>query len=82
MRINMNEFNRFASEQGFSDGEDLLINIGFTSEESKQLMEDLIIDRGTLLRFYEEFGTCDVLDFVEFDSDYEWERNLDLFDEV
>ena len=78
----MTEFNRFATEQGFNDGEDLLINIGFTSEESKQLTEDLIIDRGILLRFYEEFGTCDVLDFVEFDSDYEWERNLDLFDEV
>jgi hypothetical protein len=35
-----------------------------------------------LLDLYIKLGASNVLDFIEFGSGYEWENNIDLFDEI
>lgn len=40
------------------------------------------IDREMLLDLYIKLGASNVLDFIEFGSGYEWENNIDLFDEI
>lgn len=81
MKMNKEEFERFAMEQGYESGVELFEELGFSAEAYEDFANGAEIDRDMLLRLYRELGTSDVIDFMEFGS-YEWEQNIDLFDEV
>lgn len=81
MKMNEEEFERFAMEQGYESGVELFEELGFSAEAYEDFANGAEIDRDMLLRLYRELGTSDVIDFMEFGS-YEWEQNIDLFDEV
>lgn len=81
MKMNVEEFERIALEHGYDNGMKLFEALGFKSEDYEDYANGAEIDRDMLLRFYRELGTSDVIDFIVFGS-YEWERNIDLFDEI
>lgn len=81
MKMKKEEFERIAAEQGYEKGEELFEELGFNAEDYEDFMNGAEIDRSVLLRLYRELGTSDVIDFIEFGS-YEWEENIDLFDEI
>ena len=81
MKMIKEEFERFAMEQGYESGVELFEDLGFNAEDYEDFGDGADIDRDMLLRLYRELGTSDVIDFMEFGS-YEWEQNIDLFDEV
>ena len=81
MKMIKEEFERFAMEQGYESGVELFEDLGFNAEDYEDFADGAEIDRDMLLRLYRELGTSDVIDFMEFGS-YEWEQNIDLFDEV
>ena len=81
MKMKKEEFERIALEQGYDSGKELFEAICFNAEDYENISDGAEINRDTLLRLYRELGTSDAIDCVEFGS-YEWEQNIDLFDEV
>lgn len=81
MKMDKDKFERVALEQGYQNGAELFEALGYTAEDYDEYANGAEIDREMLLRLYRELGTSDVIDFIDFGS-YEWEQNIDLFDEV
>ena len=82
MKLNRDRFEIFAKEQGYKDGVELLETLGYSADEYEYYADGEYIDREMLLDLYIKLGASNVLDFIEFGSGYEWENNIDLFDEI
>ena len=82
MKLNRDRFEIFAKEQGYKDGVELFETLGYSADEYEYYADGEYIDREMLLDLYIKLGASNVLDFIEFGSGYEWENNIDLFDEV
>ena len=81
MNMNKEEFERIALERGYDSGVELFEELGYTADDYEYFANGAAINREMLLRLYRELGTSDVIDFINFGS-FEWESNIDLFDEV
>lgn len=81
MKLNIENFENYAAEQGYDSGLELFEELGYDEEAYEEFAEGAEVDRDMLLHLYMELGTSDVIDFIDFDS-YEWELNIDLFDEI
>lgn len=82
MKLNRDRFEIFAKEQGYKDGVELFETLGYSADEYEYYADGEYIDRDMLLDLYIKLGESNVLDFIEFGSGYEWENNIDLFDEI
>lgn len=82
MKLNRDRFETFAKEQGYKDGVELFETLGYSVDEYEYYADGEYIDREMLLDLYIKLGASNVLDFIEFGSGYEWENNIDLFDEI
>lgn len=82
MKLNRDRFEIFAKEQGYKDGVELFETLGYSADEYENYADGEYIDRDMLLDLYIKLGASNVLDFIEFGSGYEWENNIDLFDEI
>lgn len=82
MKLNRDRFEIFAKEQGYKDGVELFETLGYSADEYEYYADGECIDRDMLLDLYIKLGASNVLDFIEFGSGYEWENNIDLFDEI
>ena len=82
MKLNRDRFEIFAKEQGYKDGVKLFETLGYSADEYEYYADGEYIDREMLLDLYIKLGASNVLDFIEFGSGYEWENNIDLFDEI
>ena len=82
MKLNRDRFEIFAKEQGYKDGVELFETLGYSANEYEYYADGEYIDREMLLDLYIKLGASNVLDFIEFGSGYEWENNIDLFDEI
>lgn len=82
MKLNRDRFEIFAKEQGYKDGVELFETLGYSADEYEYYADGEYIDRDMLLDLYIKLGASNVLDFIEFGSGYEWENNIDLFDEI
>ena len=82
MKLNRDRFEIFAKEQGYKDGVELFETLGYSADEYEYYADGEYIDRDMLLDLYLKLGASNVLDFIEFGSGYEWENNIDLFDEI
>lgn len=82
MKLNRDRFEIFAKEQGYKDGVELFETLGYSADEYECYADGEYIDREMLLDLYIKLGASNVLDFIEFGSGYEWENNIDLFDEI
>ena len=82
MKLNRDRFEIFAKEQGYKDGVELFETLGYSADEYEYYADGEHIDRDMLLDLYIKLGASNVLDFIEFGSGYEWENNIDLFDEI
>ena len=82
MKLNRDRFEIFAKEQGYKDGVELFETLGYSADEYEYYADREYIDREMLLDLYIKLGASNVLDFIEFGSGYEWENNIDLFDEI
>ena len=82
MKLNRDRFEIFAKEQGYKDGVELFETLGYSADEYEYYADGEYIDRVLLLDLYIKLGASNVLDFIEFGSGYEWENNIDLFDEI
>ena len=82
MKLNRDRFEIFAKEQGYKDGVELFETLGYSADEYEYYADGEDIDREMLLDLYIKLGASNVLDFIEFGSGYEWENNIDLFDEI
>ena len=82
MKLNRDRFEIFAKEQGYKDGVELFDTLGYSADEYEYYADGEYIDREMLLDLYIKLGASNVLDFIEFGSGYEWENNIDLFDEI
>ena len=82
MKLNRDRFEIFAKEQGYKDGVELFETLGYSADEYEYYADGEYIDRNMLLDLYIKLGASNVLDFIEFGSGYEWENNIDLFDEI
>ena len=82
MKLNRDRFEIFAKEQGYKDGVELFETLGQSADEYEYYADGEYIDREMLLDLYIKLGASNVLDFIEFGSGYEWENNIDLFDEI
>ena len=82
MKLNRDRFEIFAKEQGYKDGVELFETLGYSADEYEYYTDGEYIDREMLLDLYIKLGASNVLDFIEFGSGYEWENNIDLFDEI
>ena len=82
MKLNRDRFEIFAKEQGYKDGVELFETLGYSADEYEYYADGEYIDRDMLLDLYIKLGSSNVLDFIEFGSGYEWENNIDLFDEI
>ena len=82
MKLNRDRFEIFAKEQGYKDGVELFETLGYSADEDEYYADGEYIDRDMLLDLYIKLGASNVLDFIEFGSGYEWENNIDLFDEI
>ena len=81
MKLNRDRFEIFAKEQGYKDGVELFETLGYSADEYEYYADGEYIDR-EMLDLYIKLGASNVLDFIEFGSGYEWENNIDLFDEI
>ena len=81
-KLNRDRFEIFAKEQGYKDGVELFETLGYSADEYEYYADGEYIDREMLLDLYIKLGASNVLDFIEFGSGYEWENNIDLFDEI
>lgn len=82
MKLNRDRLEIFAKEQGYKDGVELFETLGYSADEYEYYADGEYIDREMLLDLYIKLGASNVLDFIEFGSGYEWENNIDLFDEI
>ena len=82
MKLTRDRFEIFAKEQGYKDGVELFETLGYSADEYEYYADGEYIDREMLLDLYIKLGASNVLDFIEFGSGYEWENNIDLFDEI
>ena len=82
MKLNRDRFEIFAKEQVYKDGVELFETLGYSADEYEYYADGEYIDRDMLLDLYIKLGASNVLDFIEFGSGYEWENNIDLFDEI
>ena len=82
MKLNRDRFEIFAKEQGYKDGVELFETLGYSADEYEYYADGEYIDRDMLLDLYIKLGASNVLEFIEFGSGYEWENNIDLFDEI
>ncbi len=82
MKLNRDRCEIFAKEQGYKDGVELFETLGYSADEYEYYADGEYIDREMLLDLYIKLGASNVLDFIEFGSGYEWENNIDLFDEI
>lgn len=82
MKLHRDRFEIFAKEQGYKDGVELFETLGYSADEYEYYADGEYIDREMLLDLYIKLGASNVLDFIEFGSGYEWENNIDLFDEI
>lgn len=82
MKLDRDRFEIFAKEQGYKDGVELFETLGYSADEYEYYADGEYIDRDMLLDLYIKLGASNVLDFIEFGSGYEWENNIDLFDEI
>ena len=82
MKLNRDRFEIFAKEQCYKDGVELFETLGDSADEYEYYADGEYIDREMLLDLYIKLGASTVLDFIEFGSGYEWENNIDLFDEI
>lgn len=82
MKLNRDRFEIFAKEQGYKDDVELFETLGYSADEYEYYADGEYIDRDMLLDLYIKLGASNVLDFIEFGSGYEWENNIDLFDEI
>ena len=82
MKLNRDRFEIFAKEQGYKDGVELFETLGYSADEYEYYADGEYIDRDMLLDLYIKLEASNVLDFIEFGSGYEWENNIDLFDEI
>ena len=82
LKLNRDRFEIFAKEQGYKDGVELFETLGYSADEYEYYADGEYIDRKMLLDLYIKLGASNVLDFIEFGSGYEWENNIDLFDEI
>ena len=82
MKLNRDRFEIFAKEQGYKDGVELFETLGYSADEYEYYADGEYIDREMLLDLYIKLGASNVLVFIEFGSGYEWENNIDLFDEI
>ena len=82
MKLNRDRFEIFAKDQGYKDGVELFETLGYSADEYEYYADGEYIDREMLLDLYIKLGASNVLDFIEFGSGYEWENNIDLFDEI
>lgn len=82
MKLNRDRFEIFAKEQGYKDGVELFETLGYSADEYEYYADGEYIDREMLLDLYIKLGASNVLDFIEFGSGYEWENNINLFDEI
>lgn len=82
MKLNRDRFEIFAKEQGYKDGVELFETLGYSADEYEYYADGEYIDRDMLLDLYIKLGASNVLDFIEFGSGYEWENNIDLFEEI
>ncbi len=81
MKLYINEFENYARAQGYESGTELFEAIGFTAEDYDDYRQGKNITRGMLMCLYKDIGVSDVVNFVDF-GEYEWEKNIDLFDEL
>ena len=82
MKLSRDRFEIFAKEQVYKDGVELFETLGYSADEYEYYADGEYIDREMLLDLYIKLGASNVLDFIEFGSGYEWENNIDLFDEI
>ena len=82
MKLNRDRFEIFAKEQGYKDDVELFETLGYSADEYEYYVDGEYIDRDMFLDLYIKLGASNVLDFIEFGSGYEWENNIDLFDEI
>ena len=80
MVLNINEFETYAKEQGCESGVELFEFLGFTAEDYEDYANGKNISRKMLLKLYREIGS-DAVVFIIFNN-YEWEKNIDLFDKI
>ena len=81
MKLNIDEFETYAIEQGYESGTELFESLGFTAEDYEDYKDGKNITREMLMRLYTDIGAADVVGFVDFGR-YEWEENIDLFDKL
>ena len=81
MKLNRDEFETYAIEQGYESGTELFESLGFTAEDYEDYKDGKNITREVLMRLYIEIGAADVVGFVDFGA-YEWEKHIDLFDNL
>lgn len=81
MKLNIDEFETYAIEQGYESGTELFETLGYTAEDYEDYKDGKNITRDMLMRLYTEIGVADVVGFVDFGR-YEWEKNIDLFDKL
>ncbi len=80
MKLKIDEFETYAIEQGYESGTELFETLGFTADDYNDYKEGKHIAREMLMHLYKEIGV-DAVDFIEFGS-YEWEKNIDLLDNL
>lgn len=81
MKLNIKEFEAFAIEQGYESGTELFETLGFSAEDYEDYKNGKNITRKILMRLYKDINVSDVIGFVDF-GEYEWEKNIDLFDRL
>lgn len=81
MKLNIDEFENFAIEQGYESGTELFETLGFTAEDYEDYKDGKHITEDMLMLLYKEIGVSEVVGFVDF-GEYEWEKYIDLFDEL
>lgn len=80
MKLNIDEFETYAIEQGYDSGTELFEAIGFTAEGYEDYKEGKHITREVLMRLYTDIGV-DAVGFIDF-GEYEWEKHIDLLDNL
>lgn len=81
MKLNINKFETYAKEQGYESGTELFETLSFSAEDYEDYKNGKDITRNMLMRLYKDIGVSDVVGFVDFGT-YEWENNIDLFDQL
>ena len=81
MRLNKEEFEKFAKEQGLDGGAEAFEMLGLDREDYEEYIGGKKIGRKLLLKMYKNFGVDESINCIDFEG-YDWEKNVDLFDEI